>query len=414
MPSIFGGMSYSDTSVALCALNKLFGYQPAKALTLMERVTNPVELFDGSFSQELNGGQLEWARRELTRVESEGSRFVSLLDDDYPVPLTQLPDPPMGLYMSATSSPTEVWGLRPMIAIVGTRDISPYGKEWCRKLVEALAEAPVQPCIVSGLAYGADGIAHQSALEHGLGTIGVMATGIDTVYPWQHRDLARQMVGTGGCALITDYPLETSPVANNFLRRNRIIAGLCSATLVVESKSRGGSLMTARYAVEYNRDVYALPGRVDDIRSAGCNSLIANEMARIITTIPELVGQLGLGARLRGPGGSWSSTPTAAAFRHLLEETFPSGTPGPGGGSGLDIASGPGVASGPGGAPGLGRAPVTIGMAIRSHRGITADELSALTTLPISTVVQCIGLLEAHGFITTDLLRRCSLTAPYA
>lgn len=389
-------MSYSDTSVALCALNKLFGYQPAKALTLMERVTNPVELFDGSFSQELNGGQLEWARRELTRVESEGSRFVSLLDDDYPVPLTQLPDPPMGLYMSATSSPTEVWGLRPMIAIVGTRDISPYGKEWCRKLVEALAEAPVQPCIVSGLAYGADGIAHQSALEHGLGTIGVMATGIDTVYPWQHRDLARQMVGTGGCALITDYPLETSPVANNFLRRNRIIAGLCSATLVVESKSRGGSLMTARYAVEYNRDVYALPGRVDDIRSAGCNSLIANEMARIITTIPELVGQLGLGARLRGPGGSWSSTPTAAAFRHLLEETFPSGTPGPGG------------------APGLGRAPVTIGMAIRSHRGITADELSALTALPISTVVQCIGLLEAHGFITTDLLRRCSLTAPYA
>jgi DNA processing protein len=234
------------------------------------------------------------------------------------------------------------------------------------------------------------------------------------VYPWQHRDLARQMVGTGGCALITDYPLETSPVANNFLRRNRIIAGLCSATLVVESKSRGGSLMTARYAVEYNRDVYALPGRVDDIRSAGCNSLIANEMARIITTIPELVGQLGLGARLRGPGGSWSSAPTAAAFRHLLEETFPSGTPGPGGGSGLDIASGPGVASGPGGAPGLGRAPVTIGMAIRSHRGITADELSALTALPISTVVQCIGLLEAHGFITTDLLRRCSLTAPYA
>lgn len=396
MPSIFGGMSYSDTSVALCALNKLFGYQPAKALTLMERVTNPVELFDGSFSQELNGGQLEWARRELARVESEGSRFVSLLDDDYPVPLTQLPDPPMGLYMSATSSPTEVWGLRPMIAIVGTRDISPYGKEWCRKLVEALAEAPVQPCIVSGLAYGADGIAHQSALEHGLGTIGVMATGIDTVYPWQHRDLARQMVGTGGCALITDYPLETSPVANNFLRRNRIIAGLCSATLVVESKSRGGSLMTARYAVEYNRDVYALPGRVDDIRSAGCNSLIANEMAHIITTIPELVGQLGLGARLRGPGGSWSSAPTAAAFRHLLEETFPSGTPGLGG------------------AAGLGRAPVTIGMAIRSHRGITADELSALTALPISTVVQCIGLLEAHGFITTDLLRRCSLTAPYA
>lgn len=384
-------MSYSDTNVALCALNKLFGFQPAKALTLMEGVDHLIKLFDGSVSPDLNEGLLEWARRELSRVESEGGRFISMRDDDYPAPLTQLPDPPLGLYLRADSSPTEVWGLRPMIGIVGTRDISPYGREWCRKLVEALAAAPIQPCIVSGLAYGADGIAHQSALDCGLPTIGVMATGIETVYPWQHQSLARQMVQTPGCALVTDYPMETAPVATNFLRRNRIIAGLCSATLVVESKSRGGSLMTARYAVEYDREVYALPGRVDDLRSAGCNSLIANEMAHIITSPQELVGQLGLGARLRGAGGSWSSTPTAASFRHLLETTFL-----------------------PGDGAAIGQAVVTIGLAIRSHRGITADELSALTSLPISTVLQSIGLLEARGIISLDLLRRCALTAPYA
>ena len=378
-------MSYADTSVALCALNKVFGYQPAKALALLGEVGQPVDLFDGSFSELLNADQLEWARRELARVENEGYRFVSLQDEDYPAPLTQLPDPPMGLYLRASSSPTEIWGLRPMIGIVGTLDISPYGREWCRKLVEALAATSAQPSIVSGLAYGADGIAHQSALDAGLCTIGVMATGIETVYPWQHAKLAGNMAQTPGCGLITDYPMETSPTATNFLRRNRIIAGLCSAVLVVESKSRGGSLMTARYAVEYSRDVFALPGRADDIRSAGCNSLIASDMAHLITTPEELVGQLGLGARVRGAGGSWSSGHTAASFRRLLERSF-----------------------------GEGSATVTIGLAIRAHRGLNCDELAALTALPIGTVQEGIGQLEVQGFITTDLLRRCALAAPYA
>jgi DNA processing protein len=275
-----------------------------------------------------------------------------------------------------------------MIGIVGTRDLSPYGREWCRKLVDALSTAATPPCIVSGLAYGADGVAHQSALDKGLCTVGVMATGIESVYPWQHEKLAAEMVARPGCGLITDYPMETSPTASNFLRRNRIIAGLCSAVLVVESKSRGGSLMTARYAVEYDRDVYALPGRVDDVRSAGCNSLIASNMARIITSPEELVGQLGLGARVRGAGGSWSSGHTEASFRQFLERTF---------GSAAD-----------------GAAVITVGLAIRAHRGATADELSALTALPASAVQESIGLLEIHGIITTDLLRRCALAAPYA
>ena len=386
-------MSYNDTSVALCALNKIFGYHPSRAIALLEEVSQPVDLFDGTHFEGLDPSQLEWARKELARVESGGYRFVTLRDEDYPAPLSQLPDPPIGLYIYGLSSPTEILGLRPMIGIVGTRDLSPYGREWCRKLVDALSTAATPPCIVSGLAYGADGVAHQSALDKGLCTVGVMATGIESVYPWQHEKLAAEMVARPGCGLITDYPMETSPTASNFLRRNRIIAGLCSAVLVVESKSRGGSLMTARYAVEYDRAVFALPGRVDDVRSAGCNSLIACDMARIITSPEELVGQLGLGARVRGAGGSWSSGHTEASFRQFLERTF--------GSAAGDSAAG-------------GAAVITVGMAIRAHRGATADELSALTGLPASAVQESIGLLEIHGIITTDLLRRCALAAPYA
>ena len=393
---IFGAMSYSDETLALCALNKIFGFHPAMGLSLLEKADSPLDLFDGSLARiradaacadedvfsQLVPSELEWARRELERVEAGGFRFLSIRDEDYPGPLREIPDPPLGLYLNGTSSPTEIFGLRPMIGFVGTRDISPYGREWCRKLVEALAAAPVQPCIVSGMAFGADGVAHKSALDSGLCTIGVMATGIEQVYPWQHRDLAMCIVRNPGSGLITDYPLGTSPVALNFLRRNRIIAGLCSAVIVVESKSKGGSLVTAKYAVDYDREVYALPGRMDDARSAGCNSLIAHNMAQLITSPEELAGQLGLGRRVRGAGGSWATGWTEAAFRQLLEKSF-------------------------------GAAAVTVGMTIREHRGIRADDLAALTGLPIATVLESIGLLEAQGIITTDLLRRCSLAPAY-
>ena len=401
-------MSYTDDTLALCALNRIFGYQPTLGLSLLEEAASPRDLFDGRFPQALSSAagpqadasseallsqlvpaQLEWARKELERVEAGGDRFLSIRDEDYPDLLRELPDAPIGLYLKGSSSPTEVFSLRPMVGIVGTRDLSPYGREWCRKLVEAFAAAPIQPSVVSGMAFGADGVAHKTALECGIPTVGVMATGVDRIYPWQHTDLAAALARTPGCALLTDYPLETSPVALNFLRRNRIIAGLCSAVIVVESKAKGGSLVTARYAVDYNRELFALPGRIDDVRSVGCNSLIASDMARLITSPEELVGQLGLGRRVRGAGGSWATGWTEARFRQLLEKTFPS-----------PEAGGPSAA-------------VTVGMAVREHRGARADDLAALTGLPIGTVLESIGLLEAYGIITTDLLRRCSLAPSY-
>ena len=397
---IFGAMSYTDEHVALCALNKIFGYHPALALSLLEKADSPVELFDGSYANipadgngspletllpQLVPAQLEWGRRELERVQAGGFRLLTILDEDYPEPLRELPDRPMCLYLNGSSSPTEIFGLRPMVGIVGTRDLSPYGREWDRKLVQALAAAAVQPCIVSGMAFGADGIAHQTALECGLPTVGVMATGVDQIYPWQHEKLAVEIVRTPGCGLITDYPLGTAPVTLNFIRRNRIIAGLCSAVIVVESKSKGGSLMTAKYAVGYSRDLYALPGRIDDVRSAGCNSLISCNMAQIIASVDELPGLLGLGGRVRGAGGSWSTGWTEARLRQHLEKEFGAGTPA-----------------------------VTVGMAIRQNRGATADDLAAFTGLPISAVLEGIGLLEIKGIITTDLLRRCALAPAFA
>ena len=239
-------MSTEDMRVALCALNKLYGYHPRPMLDALD-----------SYIARLEPSQLEWGQQELKRIRERGFRFIGILDEDYPAPLKECPEPPLGLYLNGPSSPTEIFALRPLVAFVGTRDLSPYGKVWCRKLVLALADAAVQPTIVSGLALGVDGVAHRTALECGLPTIGVMATGLDSIYPWQHEQLARSLAETPGCSLLTDYPLGTQPMALNFVRRNRIIAGLVSAVVVVESKSKGGSLMTAKYAVEYNREVWS-------------------------------------------------------------------------------------------------------------------------------------------------------------
>lgn len=391
-------MAYSDEQVALCALNKVFGYHPLKVLPLIEQSGSALALFDASQEgvwgikppdgeKEWNTSLLAWARRELENVDRLGFRFMGITDEDYPEALRACEDPPLGLYLNGSSSPAEIFGFRPMVAFVGTRDLSPYGKAWCRKLVMALADAQTPPCIVSGLAYGADGVAHRTALECGLTTLGVMATGIDTVYPGRHTELAMDMVRTPGCALVTDYPLGTAPVALNFVRRNRIIAGLSRAVVVVESKTRGGSLMTARYACDYGRDVFAVPGRLDDVRSAGCLSLIASDMARVVTTAEALAGELGLSPRGRGAGGSWATAASDApgeVLRALLVRRYGPGSP-----------------------------LVPIGLAVQEQRGATPEQLASALGLPFSEVLSAVGRLEADGLVTTDLLRRCTIAPAY-
>ena len=451
-------MEKYDEKVALCALNKVFGYHPRLGRELMEKAGSALALFAGpggaaaphpELLAQLTPALLDWAARELDQVRSRGFRFIGLGEEDYPAPLLECEDPPLGLYLNGSSSPAQIFGFRPLVGVVGTRDISPYGKAWCRKLVQALADATVQPAIVSGMAYGADFIAHETALKCGLPTIGVLPTGIETIYPRQHEPLAVRMVGTPGCALVTDYPMGTSPVALNFLRRNRIIAGLVRGVIVVESKTKGGSLMTARYATEYNRDVFALPGRADDLRSAGCNSLIASHMAEIISTPEALVDALSLGrpSRRHAPGQNDRQAPgqplrtTANPPLRVTSEPalrVPSGQP-------LRVNAPAPDACGPAQLVAedvgprtaretpldqpltreealstvLGRqfgpeSPVrAVGMAVQAHRGALPDELAALTRLPIGTVLESIGLLEAAGLASTDLLRRCSIAPEY-
>ena len=378
-------MSDYDEHVALCALNRIFGFHPRMALALKEYAGSALALFTQAppdcgahpeLLSQLNPDSLEWAVRELEKLRPMGARFIALGEDDYPVPLASCEDPPLGFYIKASSTPTEVFALRPMVGVVGTRDLSPYGRDWCEKIVRTLARSAVTPCIVSGLAFGADAAAHRTALECSIPTVGVMATGVDAVYPWQHRDLARLITEAPGSALISDYPLGTAPVALNFMRRNRIIAGLVRGVVVIESKSKGGSLMTARYAAAYDRDIFALPGRIDDERSTGCNSLIHENMARIITTPQALAAGLGLDGPCRGAGGSWK-TGTAGLAAALARRY------------------------------GEGSLPQAAGKIIAGSRGLREDEIALRLNRPVGEVLAAIGLLEADGFVRTDILRRC-------
>jgi DNA processing protein len=168
---------------------------------------------------------------------------------------------------------------------VGTRQITSYGNEFCRKLIEDLA--PLDPVIVSGFAYGVDIVAHQLAMEHNLQTIAVMAHGLNQIYPKTHKKYVAKIEQNGG--FMTEFWSSSNPDKENFVRRNRIVAGMSEATIVIESADRGGSLITANMANDYNRDVFAVPGRVTDKYSQGCNNLIKTQKANLLTSAADLV-----------------------------------------------------------------------------------------------------------------------------
>lgn len=173
-----------------------------------------------------------------------------------------------------------------VISIVGTRNATDYGKKVCDELIQQFSERNYEILVVSGLAYGIDFQAHKSALKYNIPTVGVVAHGLDKMYPALHKETARKMVEAGG--LVTDFPSGTKIDPPNFLRRNRIIAGLADATIVVESAVKGGSLVTADIASSYNRDVFTFPGRAGDTYSKGCNQLIRNNGATLIEGIEDL------------------------------------------------------------------------------------------------------------------------------
>lgn len=250
------------------------------------------ERFGGSISARLENMSrqeaLFKARSEAEFIFKHNIKVLFLLDEDYPLLLREIPDAPVVLYVLGNTN----LNAQPGLSIVGTRRCTSYGASFCDFLIGGLAPYYPDALIVSGLAYGIDAAAHSAALQYGLPTVAVMAHGLDTIYPAQHRDLARRIVAEGG-AIVTEYPSGTRAYRNNFLQRNRIVAGLTELTFVVESELKGGAMSTANQAFSYSRELFALPGRYSDPISAGCNSLIAKNKANIFTSIADLMTIMG-------------------------------------------------------------------------------------------------------------------------
>lgn len=222
------------------------------------------------------------AEKEISFIEKNNITILFYAEKDFPRRLKACPDAPVLLYCKGNLNLDE----EKVVSIVGTRNATEYGKKVCEELIEKFAERGHKILVVSGLAYGVDIHAHKSALRFKVPTVAVVGHGLDKLYPSLHRETAVKMLENGG--LVTDFPSGTKIDPQNFVRRNRIIAGLADATIVVESAEKGGALITAEIAGSYNRDVFAFPGRAGDTYSRGCNRLIRNNAAGLIENIDDL------------------------------------------------------------------------------------------------------------------------------
>ena len=254
-----------------------------------------------------NFSDYEAVEKELKFIEKYKIQTLFINDKAYPKRLLHCYDPPTLLFYKGTA---DLNALR-MIAIVGTRSNTEYGKMFTEKLVADLAEWKVT--VVSGLAYGIDAYAHKAALKESLPTIGVVGHGLDTLYPPGHNALAREMIKCGG--ILSEFFSGTEADKFNFPQRNRIVAGLTDATVVVETLVDGGSMITAKMADAYNRDVFAVPGRTTDTKSSGTNYLIQNNKAILLTSAAEMAQVMGWEEKSKG-----QSQKQKALFIELTEE----------------------------------------------------------------------------------------------
>lgn len=381
-------MKDATEKICLCALNRTFGFEPRTGMALLSAAGSASDLFNMSardidhilgpyskFKGQICRESFLKAEEELAGLEKQGIYFSGYTENSYPEILKECTDAPIGLYIRSMTPPENLWQQKKNIAVIGTRDISMYGREWCARITSGLAGAAEKPAIISGLALGTDICAHQTALENGLPTIAVMATGADSIYPYRHRRIAEDIASKPGCALVTDYPPGTPPLPIHFMRRNRIIAGLSHSCILVESKIKGGGMMTSRLAFSYDRDVYALPGRIDDLRSQGCNYLIRNKIAEPITSIQDLLDSMGLTASSHEEERSPDEMIYLQYERNMDART-------------LDLTK-------------------VIFQTILRNRGISIDEISQMTVIPYPDVSNIVNLLETDGFIRTDIFRRC-------
>ncbi|MGB0886883.1 MAG: DNA-processing protein DprA [Vicingaceae bacterium] len=291
------------------------------------------------------------AEEELVFIAKNNIVPLFYLNDNYPQRLRHCEDGPVLMYSKGNVD----YNNQKVISIVGTRKATEYGKDFCNKIVEDLK--PHKPLIVSGLAYGIDVCAHKAAIKNNLPTVGVLAHGLDRLYPAQHKNVANQMIENG--ALLSDFKSGTNPDRENFPKRNRIVAGISDLTIVVESSKKGGSLITAHIANDYNRDVFALPGRLGDSQSEGCNNLIKTNKAALIQSVKDLEYIMG-----------WETKKKAQATQQQL---FVELTP----------------------------IQKTIAAIIAKHQKISVDELSLQAKLPMSKITTELLDMEFSGIVKT-------------
>lgn len=262
------------------------------ATAVYERRKEPESLLPGP-SPRLRKALSDWdralerAKEELDFAQKGDIRVLLLGQADYPSRLAECADAPLALFVRGTAR----LNAPHVVTVVGTRRVTEYGKQLCARFCEDLAGLVPDAVVVSGLAYGVDIHAHRASLGAGLETVAVLAHGLDRIYPSLHRDTAAAMTRQG--ALVTEYMSGTNPDKGNFVRRNRIVAGMADAVVVIESAARGGALITARLALDYGRDVFAFPGRTTDPYSEGCNALIRENGAALATSAADVAEALG-------------------------------------------------------------------------------------------------------------------------
>lgn len=277
------------------AITFLKGIGPKKASQLISRLSSVDAIFEESIQDiheltkvpisvlfQMDRVQaIEQAKKQVEFIEKNHLKTHFYLDANYPRRLKQCSDAPLLLYSKGNfeCNPSKV------VSIVGTRNSSDYGRDLTISLIEELKTYNVQ--VISGLAYGTDYNAHKAAIDLQMQTVGVLGHGLDRIYPSTHRDLAKKMCETGG--LLTEFPINTTPDRVNFPMRNRIVAGMCDALVIIESKRKGGSMITAELAFDYNREVFAFPGSIHQENSSGCNLLIQKNMSHLITSPVDLI-----------------------------------------------------------------------------------------------------------------------------
>ncbi|MEI6206774.1 MAG: DNA-processing protein DprA [Desulfuromonadales bacterium] len=292
---------------------------PEAALTASHSSLSDIRGVTPAIIEEIcNGSWRRFAGEECLRLEASGARLVTFTSSDYPKSLFEIPDPPPFLYVKGELRSCEL-----SIAIVGSRRATSYGLLTTGNLSGALAGHGV--CVVSGMARGVDTAAHKGALQAGGRSIGVLGCGIDMVYPPENRKLFEEMAQKG--CLVSEFPLGTLPLAENFPRRNRIISGLSRGVLVVEAAVKSGSLITAQYALEHGRDVFAVPGNVTFASSRGCNGLI-KQGAKLVDCVEDILEELPAhdvttadSPLFQKTTRSFSLTPKEAAIFELLSRS---------------------------------------------------------------------------------------------